>query len=95
MSIFANTTLRELGELLSGAESVLLFSHINPDPDAIGSSTALCLALRQQGVRSFVVLDEPLPGYMRFLERNLEAGGSSDGAEGSCSAAASRTSAFA
>ena len=87
MSIFANTTLRELGELLSGAESILLFSHINPDPDAIGSSTALCLALRQQGVRSFVVLDEPLPGYMRFLERDLEAGGS-DGAEGSCSAAA-------
>ena len=87
MSIFANTTLRELGELLSGAESVLLFSHINPDPDAIGSSTALCLALRQQGVRSFVVLDEPLPGYMRFLERDLEAG-CSDGAEGSCSAGA-------
>ena len=72
MSIFANTTLRELGELLSGAESVLLFSHIDPDPDAIGSSTALCLALRQQGVRSFVVLDEPLPGYMRFLERDFE-----------------------
>lgn len=72
MSIFANATLKELGKLLAGADSVLLFSHVNPDPDAIGSAMALCLALRRQGVRSFVVLDEPVPKYLRFLEEGLE-----------------------
>ncbi len=83
MSIFANTTLRELGELLSGARSVLIFSHINPDPDAIGSSMALCLTLRQQGVRSFVVVDGPLPEYMAFMEEGF--GPAEDGGEGSLS----------
>ena len=40
-----NAIIQKLNE----ARSVLLFPHINMDGDALGSSVALCLALRQMG----------------------------------------------
>lgn len=46
---------------------MLLFPHINPDPDAIGSCMALCRALRQQGKEAQILLDYPLPQYLQFM----------------------------
>lgn len=68
----SNATLKEMGIILESAESVLLFPHINPDADAAGSCMALCRALRQRGKTAWVLVDGPLPGYMRFLTEDLE-----------------------
>lgn len=67
MTITSNATLKEMGTILAGAKSVLLFPHINPDPDAIGTGMALCRALRQQGITAWVLVDGPLPDYLQFL----------------------------
>ena len=76
--IKANTTLKEIGNILAAADSVLLFPHMNPDPDGIGSSMALCRALRGQGKTAWIILDSDLPGYMKYME----AGSDGDGPDG-------------
>lgn len=49
-------------------DSVLLFPHINMDGDALGSCTALCLALRSLGKQAYVMISEPVPKNLDFLE---------------------------
>ncbi|MBX7143015.1 MAG: bifunctional oligoribonuclease/PAP phosphatase NrnA [Oligoflexia bacterium] len=41
--------LAEIAKALLGAQRVVVLSHINPDPDAHGSSSALALALKSLG----------------------------------------------
>ncbi|MDI6400510.1 bifunctional oligoribonuclease/PAP phosphatase NrnA [Balneolaceae bacterium ANBcel3] len=45
-----------------------LFSHINPDGDAIGSQLALSFWLEQQGLQTLLFNDDPVPGNMKWLE---------------------------
>ena len=54
---------------MAAADSVLLFPHIDPDPDAIGSCLALCRALRQQGKKAWILTD-PLAEYLQFTVRH-------------------------
>jgi phosphoesterase RecJ-like protein len=41
---------------------------MNMDGDALGSSTALCLALRSLGKKAYVMINEPVPKNLDFLE---------------------------
>jgi phosphoesterase RecJ-like protein len=54
---------------LSKAGSVLLFPHINMDGDALGSSVALCLGLRQMGKECSILIEEDIPDYLAFLDK--------------------------
>lgn len=72
MAITANSTLREIGEILEAADDILLFPHLNPDADAIGSALGLCLALQKQGKRVKVLLDHKLPEYLQFMDAPAE-----------------------
>lgn len=65
--INANSELKDLGRMMAEADTILLFPHIDPDPDAVGSCMALCMAMRQQGKACWVLMDGPMPSYMRFL----------------------------
>ena len=49
-------------------DNVLIFPHINMDGDAIGSASALCLALRSMGKTAYVMINEPVPKNLDFLE---------------------------
>jgi phosphoesterase RecJ-like protein len=49
-------------------DGILVFPHINMDGDALGSATALCLALRSMGKKSYVMINEPVPKNLDFLE---------------------------
>ena len=62
-----NNTLTEIAKEFLNAENVLIFPHVNPDGDALGSSVSLCLALRKLGKSAYVLTDEALPGYLSFL----------------------------
>ena len=49
-------------------DNILIFPHINMDGDAIGSASALCLALRGLGKNAYVMINEPVPKNLDFLE---------------------------
>jgi phosphoesterase RecJ-like protein len=62
-----NAVHAEIREKLQSAESVLIFSHIRPDGDAIGSLLALGLALQTAGRQVQMVLKDGVPSGFRFL----------------------------
>ena len=63
-----NNSMKEIGQQLMDAESVLLFPHINIDGDALGSCTALCIALRNAGKKAAILVEEEVPEYVGFLD---------------------------
>jgi phosphoesterase RecJ-like protein len=64
-----NNSLDEIASVLRNADTVLLFPHISMDGDALGSSGALCAALRKAGKTAHVVVEEKLPDMVAFLDR--------------------------
>ena len=82
--IITNTTLKEIGNIMADAGRVLLFPHINPDEDAVGSPMALCRALRLQGAEAWVLTEGEIPAHLRFLKRDdvkTDADGKTDASE--------------
>jgi phosphoesterase RecJ-like protein len=63
-----NNSLEEIAAALLRARTVLLFPHISVDGDAMGSSVALCAALRKAGKTAHVVIEEDLPDMVSFLD---------------------------
>lgn len=63
-----NASLKEIGNILENAKSVVIFPHINPDGDALGSAIALCIAMRKAGKEAWVLMEEEVPHYMDFLD---------------------------
>lgn len=59
-------SMKSLASALCEKSDVTILTHISPDGDALGSSFALCAALRQCGKSARVVLPEPLPGRFAF-----------------------------
>lgn len=80
------TQLKEISNVLVGADTVLIFPHINIDGDALGSSVAICKALRDMGKKSYVVYEEPLPNTLAFLDKHycIFPTGENVAAEGHC-----------
>lgn len=63
----SNISLKEMGRLLESAEKTLIFTHVNPDGDAVGSSAALCSFLRGRGKEAWGIVDEDIPQYLDFI----------------------------
>ncbi len=63
-----NDTVKSIATLLKDLDGILIFPHINMDGDALGSSTAICLALRELGKKAYVMINEPVPKNLDFLE---------------------------
>ena len=55
--MISNTSLNEMGAILREAETILIFPHVSPDGDAIGSCAALCRAMRAEGKTAWIHLD--------------------------------------
>jgi len=54
-------------ELVRSAQKVLIFSHVNPDGDALGSILALTLVLKKLGKEVTAVTQENIPENLQFL----------------------------
>ena len=52
---------------VDAANTLLLVTHVNPDGDAIGSLVGLANALRARGKTLTAVVDDGVPGYLRFV----------------------------
>ncbi|MFN8388862.1 MAG: DHH family phosphoesterase [Bdellovibrionota bacterium] len=70
----SNIPLEEIAKKLLEEDSVLLSTHVSPDPDAIGSSFGLALALMSLKKRVFVHLQDPLPERLRSFVVNVPFG---------------------
>jgi bifunctional oligoribonuclease and PAP phosphatase NrnA len=58
---------KEISKLLSKAGGVAIFPHVSADGDAIGSSLALGLALRNAGKTVKIYIEENIPTVFKFL----------------------------
>ena len=64
-----NNSMKEIGQKLAAAQSVVLFPHISTDGDALGSCVALCAALRNAGKQAYILMEEETPEYVGFLDQ--------------------------
>jgi phosphoesterase RecJ-like protein len=64
-----NSSLKEMARELIKAESVLIFPHVLMDGDALGSAAALCGTLRNLGKKAYILVEDPVPQYLQFLDK--------------------------
>ena len=63
-----NDTIKSIATILKDLDGILIFPHVNMDGDALGSATATCLALRQLGKKAYIMINEPIPKNLDFLD---------------------------
>lgn len=66
-SIGLTAELSSMANRLRLAKTVAIFTHMRPDPDAVGSQVAAGLALRRLGVMPTLVDLSPVPPMLEFL----------------------------
>lgn len=64
----SNDSLKTIAEIIRNNQNILLFPHVRPDGDAIGSCAALCHVLREMGKSCYVVSDV-IPDNLKFLDK--------------------------
>ena len=65
--------LASLDPVRTQERPVLVVTHERPDGDAVGSSTALCLLLKENGFRAELYLPDEIPDcYLTFLPPSFE-----------------------
>lgn len=64
-------TLQQIAEILLQSNSALLYPHLSVDGDALGSSVALCRALRKQGKEAYILVEDEIPTYLSFLDQGF------------------------
>ena len=57
----------ECASLLKACDNIEIFTHIHPDGDALGSSYALCYALKKLGKKVRVVCLDTLPKVFSYI----------------------------
>lgn len=62
------SSLKQIADKLLEASSVLIFTHIQMDGDALGSSAALCHALRKMGKEAEILIEDKIPDNLMFLD---------------------------
>jgi phosphoesterase RecJ-like protein len=61
--------IADIAKLISLPNDIVIFSHRNPDGDALGSSIGLQLYLESLGHQVSVVMPSEFPGQMNFLPK--------------------------
>jgi len=64
--------LRKIAKKLKRAQNIAIFSHLNPDGDALGSAFAMKYVLESIGKRATVYLEKEMPEKFTFLGRDYE-----------------------
>jgi phosphoesterase RecJ-like protein len=62
-----NIGIKEAAAFLLGCDGYLIYCHASPDGDTLGSATALALALRKLGKKTFVFSVDGIPQKLSFL----------------------------
>jgi phosphoesterase RecJ-like protein len=59
--------LDQIVRQIEGAQRILIFSHVRPDGDAVGSALGLMWLLRARGKAAELSFEDPVPMTLRFL----------------------------
>ena len=59
--------LKKIADVLKKSEKIAIFTHINPDGDALGSSFGMKRVLDSMGKNATVYLGEEMPQKFSFL----------------------------
>lgn len=62
-----NKEIRRLIDIIEKYQDFILFTHINPDGDAIGSILGFYYFLLEIGKKPYIFLNSPIPSFYRFL----------------------------
>lgn len=65
--IISNENIEKLKNLIDGANTIGVVSHVNPDGDNLGSSLGFARALRNYGKDTEVVGHDAIDNYLKFL----------------------------
>ena len=63
----------EIAKCIKEAGRTVIMTHTNMDGDAIGSALALCHALRRLGKRCVILIEDDIPGYLKFMHDHSDA----------------------
>ncbi len=61
-------TIEEIARVLKSLKSAVIFTHMRPDGDTLGSALGLSRALSMLGIRNEVVNEAPIPVRYYFLD---------------------------
>ncbi len=50
------------------AEKILLYTHVLMDGDTLGSAIALCGTFRSMGKTAYILIEDPIPEYLTFMD---------------------------
>lgn len=64
---FPDASLRAMVEVLAGCQRVVLTTHARPDGDALGTTAAMALALRENGIETEILILTPVPQKYAFI----------------------------
>lgn len=64
----ANSTFKEINNLINKSNNICTISHIRPDGDAIGSQLAISYYLEEIGKKVIPINQDGAPEYLDFLE---------------------------
>lgn len=64
--------LNKLKEAVANVSRIVITCHKKADGDAIGSSLALCLLLRNMGKNATVIIPDQLPGSLTFITEGID-----------------------
>lgn len=70
INLLNDTELKQLKDLMTGAERMLVVGHTSPDGDALGSALTWAEYLRQQGKTVTVVMPDQYPDFLRWMPGN-------------------------
>lgn len=56
--------------MLEAADNVLIVPHELMDGDAFGSAVALCKSLRKDGKGAWILLEDKIPDYLEFMNKD-------------------------
>ena len=65
------SSVEKIAKAIEASDNFYIFPHIHADGDAIGSSTALCLALRKLGKNAVVILEEKPADNLAFMTEGV------------------------
>jgi phosphoesterase RecJ-like protein len=64
-------SLKKIASILNEGDNIFIFPHIMMDGDALGSSAALCRVLRSFGKRAWILIEDSVPDYLKFLDEDF------------------------
>lgn len=63
-----NNSFNEIAKVILDSDNILLYPHLNMDGDAMGSSAALCRAIRNTGKKCYILIEDKVADNLSFMD---------------------------